>query len=247
MNNFRFTIFCVLCAGVIVTFAANSTDSTEKTLDFVNKARAKLKLTNSPDIILVVGTTGVGKSTTVHCVATECSKVISIETDTEYIVQDSLDVEQGDIKSTSASRTLTPEMIIDRSGNVWYDCPGFGDTRNETVEIATTFLIKSVIENASNIKIVLVVDYDSVTKGHNRDGFDRLLSRTTQLIKNVRHFQNSVSLVVTKTPSSFSKKKGKKFISVDIKDNSVKKSTVQFAREHRSFLEEKGSNEQKIS
>lgn len=65
-----------------------------------------------------------------------------------------------------------PEMIIDESDNVRYDCPGLGDKRNETVEKATTFSIESVIENASNMKVVLVVDYD-LRQAHLKPYFQR--------------------------------------------------------------------------
>lgn len=121
---------------------------------------------------------------------------------------------------------------------MWYDCPGFGDTRNETVEIANNYLIKCVIENAKGVKIVLVVDFDSVTRGHNRDGFDRILSRTTQLIRDTKKYENSFSLVITKVPSY--NRRG------EILDEALKMSATSFMRAHRVTLQECGSNEQKI-
>lgn len=238
MNKLQLTGFIVLFVSALAILAENIIDSTENTLNFVNFVHGQLKLTNNPNIILVIGTTGVGKSTLIHCITTDCSRLLSIDNGVEYMVIDELDVGVGNITSTSVSRTLVPEAIIDSTQNLWYDCPGFGDTRNETVEIATTYLIKCVIENAKRVKIVLVVDFDSIVHGHNRDGFDRLLSRTTQLIKNTKTYENSFSMVITKVPSY----KGHR----EIRDDNVKKSATVFMRAHRAILREKGSNAQKI-
>lgn len=231
--------FIVLFVSASIALAESYSDSTENTLNFVNALHGQLKLTDNPDVILVLGITGVGKSALVHCISTDCSRLLSIDKDVEYVVIDELDVGYGNITSTSVSRTLVPEAIVDSTQNIWYDCPGFGDTRNETVEIATTYLIKRVIENAKRVKVVLVVDFDSITRGHNRDGFDRLLSRTTQLIKNPEKFERSYSLVITKVPSY----KGRH----EIQDDNVKKSAADFMLEHRTSLQEKLSSELKIA
>lgn len=238
MNKLWLTRFIVLAVSVPGNFGGNITDSTETTLNYVNTLRGRLELTNNPNIILVIGITGVGKSTLLHCIATDCSRILSIENEVEYSIIDELDDEAGNITSTSVSRTLLPKSIVDSTQNVWYDCPGFGDTRNETVEIATAYLTKCVIENAKGVKIVLVVDFDSITRGHNRDGFDRLLSRTTQLIKNTENYENSFSLVITKVPP-YNRRK-------EILDTAIKKSAAAFMRDHRATLQEKGWNEQKI-
>lgn len=231
--------------GASHVLTENSTDSAEKTLQFIREMQTKLKFTKNPNIILVVGNTGSGKSTLVHYVAGDYSNLISIEPDgddAEYIIYDGLDSEISEIVSTTKSRTLVPEMVIDEAGKVWYDCPGFGDTRNHTVEIASTFLIKSVIDNASNIKVVLVVNYGSVTKSYDRSDLDRLLTHATQLIENIDRYKNSVSLVVSKTPSK--RIRGEKLI--DVQEDSVKRATAAFMRKHRSILLSSSSNEKKI-
>lgn len=133
-------------------------------------------------------------------------------------------------------------MVIDEAGNVWYDCPGFEDTRSETVEITTTFLIKSVIENASNVKVVLVVNYGSVAEGYDRIDFDHLLTHVTQLIKNIERYKNSVSLVLTKKIAQRIRE-GKIF---DVDGDSVKRAAAEFMKKHRTTLHQKKSIEGKI-
>ncbi|XP_055307695.1 uncharacterized protein LOC129571849 isoform X2 [Sitodiplosis mosellana] len=245
MSKFLIYSF-LLCVGLFGISSDNDIDSAANTLQFVNESQAKLKLTNNSNIILVIGNTGSGKSTLVHYVTGDYSKMISKEPENpnfiDFEIEDGLDLESGTIRSSTVSQTFIPEMSVDEKQNVWYDCPGFHSTRNETIEIATTFLIRSVIESASSVKLVLVVDYDSVTRGHSRSDFDELLSHATQLLKTVKPFENSVSVVVTKVPSL--KMRGRRY--VEIFEDSVKNTSAQFMSEHRTVLLEKGMNEKKV-
>lgn len=244
MTKFRNTLLIYLLFALTSVLTENISNTAENTLKFVNKAQSEINSTNNSNIILVIGKTGSGKSTLVHYVACDYSKIISIddEISSDYIVRDGLDASATENVPSSVSRTLIPEVVTDNEQKIWVDCPGFGDTRNTSVEIATAFLIKTIIEISSGIKFVMAVDYTSVTKSYSRDGFDELLSRTTQLIKNVEPFKNSISLVVTKTPSF--KIRGKKVIKIS--ESSVKNTTVEFIRDHRTTLLEKGGSENKI-
>lgn len=226
------------CIKIIVI----STNSAENTLRFVDRAQSKLNLTKNADIIFVVGNTGAGKSTLVHYVASDYSRIFAEKPTRRgqpLIIRDELDPVKEEQTSSTQSRTLIPEMITDEEKHIWVDCPGFGDTRNSTVEIATTFLIKKVIESAANFKLVLVVNYNSLIISGSRDDFDNLLTRTTQLIPNVTYFANSVTLVVSKVPpfSEFGE---------ELLDDDLRELTIEFIDEHRAYLKEKGFSESKI-
>lgn len=207
-------------------------DSVEETLDFINRAQSELKLrNNNPNVTLVIGNTGSDISTLVHYVARESSKLVSAESkenENEHLAHDGQDSVAGEIESTTASRTLVSEMVVDEAGNVWYECPGFADSRNETVEIVETILEKTVIENASRVKIVLVTNYASVT--NDRNDLDLLLTHAVHMIRDVDRYKNSIALVVSKT----------------LPENSVKRTTVECLRNHTAILEKKGSSERKI-
>lgn len=234
-----FVLF-IFCAGTKYVVTEDVTDTVEDTLKFVNNAQKQLDVTQHSEIILVIGKTGIGKSTLVHYVACDYSKIISIDDgiSLNYIVRDELDTDLNVSISTTESRTLIPAKIVDDEQIVWYDNPGFEDTRSQTMEIATTFLLKSVVESASKLKFVLVSDYNAFSDS--RNDFDKLLIHTTQLIKNVKRFENSVSLVVTKVPSF--KIRGRRYF--DITDESVEHVIAQFMRDHRAVLQAKGPNEQ---
>lgn len=245
MIKFRCVLF-LLVFGARLTFSENITDSAENTLKFVNEVRGKLKVTKNSNLVLVIGRTGVGKSTLVHCIAGDLSKLESVvpsNTNSKVLqIRDNLDPDAGKITLSTESRTFIPEIIDDEEQNKFCDSPGFQDTRNETVEIATAFLIKSVIESAKTIKFVLVENYESVTKSHDRNNFDELLTRTMQLLKNFTQFENSVSLVVTKVrPVEIWYDE-----LIDVTEESVKNTTAEFIIEHRRFLQMKGSSDSKI-
>lgn len=248
--NWRW-LFIVQLHCVAISLAVNEvddSDSPERTLQFVDEVKRKLeegRTSEADKIILVIGNTGSGKSTLVHYVAGDNSQIEAVKNGKKrgsFIIIDHLDKDINKTTSKTESRTLVPEMLAE-NGNVWYDCPGFADTRNETVEIATTFLIKSVIEHANFIKFVLVINYGSVDgENNNRDDLDKLLKHTTQLVKNVKQFKRSFSMVATKV-SSLIYEDGEQFL---VTEEEVREITADFLLGHRDFLERKGSSESKI-
>lgn len=236
-----FSLYSLFFYTVIISVACaeSSTNSIEQSLEFINNAVNRSKIVNNPNIILVIGNTGSGKSTLVHYVAGDASKLTSNEplnpNQNDYDIHDGLDPDNGVPISSTVSRTFIPEMVIDENKNVWYDCPGFADTRNETVDIANAVLRKRIIRSAKNIKIVMVVNYESVTKGHNRDDFDNLLKYTTQMLKQYSHFVESISLVVTKAPTRHIQRTG----IVENSEGSVQNTTAEFLTDYYYILMEK--------
>lgn len=238
-------LFCFL-EFALQASRENEPNSVEETFEYIARVQNKLVLTKNGNITLVIGNTGSGKSTLTHYAAGDYSQLESIEPDDfatiDYKIRDGLDPENGKVVSNTESRTLVPEKLIDEAGNVWYDCPGFGDTRSEAIELATTFLIKSVIENASNMRIVLVVNYVSFTEAGPRDDLDILVERVIQLIGFVDRFKNSVSLVVSKVPSYVMR--GRRI--VNIADAAIKTSVANCMRGYRTVQQNAGSNEAKV-
>lgn len=235
--------FCVIFYALCVQINRISTDSASDTLKFVNDLESKLNLTENQNITLVVGNTGSGKSTLVHYVAGNMSKLEAIQKDgsLDLIIRDGYDPENGDSTAAAVSRTLLPEMMIDEVGNVWWDTPGFGDTRNNTIEIATAFLIKRVLKSAQSVKLVLLASYFSISNDGSRDDFAQLIARTQQLVKNVTQFENSITLVVSKASPFFSWDPTKEVVEED-----VQKVAAKFINGYRALLQQQGSNAEKI-
>lgn len=182
-------------------------------MDFLNDARKKLNLTTNPNITLIIGNTDCGKTTSLNYVNDVSDEQSAIES----------------INSNSNNLQLGEKLI--------------NDTRDKTVEITSTFLTKTIIERATNIKIDLILDYDAVIEGQNSTKFDNLLSRTVRLIKNIKQFEDSISLIVTKVDRSEMRHD---CVENEL-GNSLKNSMAQFMIVHRSVLRQNGSNERKIA
>lgn len=234
-KTIRSLIFLVLAATI---FGDNVTDTVKETFEFINETQNQLELSTNKNIILVIGSEQSDKLLLLHYVAGDYSKISSIESDggeTEYRIFDGIDAENK--TNGTRSEFLVSEMIVDEKENVYYILPVFKEFQNETEEIASAFRAKSVIENANNVKIVLVVNCTFFI-----DDLDRLLTHTMKLIKNIDRYNNSVSLVVSNVPSYWRKKEW----SLETFEESVKNSTAKFLRSYRSVLQENGMNEAKI-
>lgn len=96
---------------------------------------------------------------------------------------------------------MYPDLIIDENDVPYYDCPGFSDTRKTSIEIATTYFTKKVINYAERLKIVFVVNYHSMLKGiSSRNDFLQFLKHATEFLKNVKSYDSGIILVASKVP-----------------------------------------------
>lgn len=186
------------------TFAKTSKkpNAMEETIEFLEEGYKSLNLTQNPDIVVVLGNTGAGKTTFTHFIAADNDQLVSVKANddpysTDYIIEDNLN-KISNRNETTISKTIVPELVTDEEGIAWYDSPGFSDTRNTTVEIAATFFINQVIDHGKRIKMVFVVNYASVTTGLDRTDFDNLVRYSVNLIRNVSNYKLSIALVVTK-------------------------------------------------
>jgi hypothetical protein len=60
------------------------------------------------------------------------------------------------------SKTIRPNKWIDLDGDVYYDCPGFNDTRGVEQDIVNGFYIKRIFETAENVKILIVISENTI-------------------------------------------------------------------------------------
>lgn len=195
-----------LCIVAMVNAVADDDESMiEQTLNFVSNGARQLKLSDKPEAIFLLGNTGSGKSTFGHFML-DPSQIEAVDSGLRITVIDHLDVSPVS-QSSTVSKTIVPELIETDNGAVWYDCPGFSDTRNSSIEIGTTFFMKSVIDNTKKAKFVFVVNFASVQEGEDRIDFPTLIKHATSMIKNIKRHRDSVALVVSKTPSGETKRR----------------------------------------
>lgn len=241
MNFFSILLFFVL----LVIVYSDSETAVEQTLDFLLTGINRLRLSNDPEAIIAVGNTGSGKSTLVHFIL-DPSQIESIEPTNDaddYKVVDHLDV-SPDSKSSTVSKTIVPELIIDTNKKVYYDCPGFDDTRNSSVEISTVFFIKTVTDNTKKLKIIFVVNAKSVQESYDRNDFDNLMRHGTTLLKKTENYKPSVSLVVAKRAPMT--QRGMRL--VEVTEEKAIESAGKFIENYREVLLEKpAENQAKIN
>ncbi|XP_055298570.1 uncharacterized protein LOC129566553 [Sitodiplosis mosellana] len=212
MNRVMAMMKIFFCITLLITVvASDTTPATNVTafLEFMEKHEAQLKFSEKKDVTLMLGNTGAGKSTlTLLITDVELFSVEIGEKDSgEFIIVDKDEKISG--ISTTKSKTIVPDLMIEND-NVYYDCPGFSDSRGVTHDISVTYLIQKVIRHADSVKLVFAISYSSVKNGAgDRNDFMELVKHAINLVKNVDKYQNAIALVVTKVENRYTKKGGK--------------------------------------
>lgn len=157
--------------------------------------KTTINLEKATRLILLLGTTGTGKSTLAKFLTKDPSlKVVAIGRNS-YAFRDN-----GTIGSNiRKSMTVVPNIFKDpKTGEIIVDSPGFSDTREPKYEIANAFFMKHVLTYPTRLKIVVTENHFSLTEGMDRFGLTRLLKSLAELIPNIERLRGSISLVVTK-------------------------------------------------
>ncbi|XP_065208845.1 uncharacterized protein LOC135837482 isoform X2 [Planococcus citri] len=149
------------------------------------------------DIVLVLGNTGAGKSVFTRTIAGYDTTLKSIAENLYFTIENPYDENGG--KSFVTSSTIFPDQVQDNNtGIVYYDFPGFQDTRGMAHDITTTYFIKKIVDSAERVKLLLLVNYTSFTNAGTRDDFTTLLSHIIKFVGNVEKYQGGLALIATK-------------------------------------------------
>ncbi|XP_059489999.1 uncharacterized protein LOC132205134 [Neocloeon triangulifer] len=180
----------LICVLAVACCEKTKTEEVEELLN----AGDQLDLGTSKDLILLIGSTGVGKST-LSKFLTHNPSLQSTKVGSSYVF-----IDNGTISTiTSKSMTLLPNVYQDKdTGLIIVDCPGFSDTREPKFEIAASYFVKQVLEYAKKLKIILAENHFSLTEGADRFGLKRLLKHVSELIPNIERFRGSLALIATK-------------------------------------------------
>ncbi|XP_014270209.1 uncharacterized protein [Halyomorpha halys] len=173
--------------------------------DFMQNGEIQIKYRPNEDIVLLLGNTGSGKSTLTQYISGNAHTLISQEVQegiAEFVIVDTQNKVSSD--STLVSQTVYPDLVEDAEAKtLYYDCPGFSDTRSAAHEIAATYFIKKVIDSARSVKLVFVVSYSSVSRGADRQDLILMLQQATDFMKQIEKYKNSIALVVTKVENRY--------------------------------------------
>lgn len=209
MNLICELIFCLTLFlnwnGASTGSVPNSNDDAASEIyEFWKEQDKSFHLGKQKDVVLFLGNTGAGKSTealfvTEHALTAVVPSGNSDDTEDIYISDRHNKIGHETVKS----HTLIPDLITDKSGIAYYDCPGFMDTRSPKHELTIAFFLNKLMTYAESFKLVFVVNHSSVKKGGHRDDFPALVRNAVKLVKDIEKYSEGIALVVTKVESRF--------------------------------------------
>lgn len=201
-------------------------DSVASILEFVQSNVGKIKTCSNKKVVLVCGNTGAGKTTLVLLLtkANLTSKEINTK---EFMISDENDLISG--ISTTEAHTIIPNLMIHKD-TIFYDCPGFNDTRGVENDISVSYVNQKLINEAASIKFLFAVNFNSVRNfsGDRRD-FKSMAKHATTFIKNVDKYKDGIALIVTKVEKH------------DVNDADIINSIVMFLEQVQTDLKNKNS------
>lgn len=186
----------------VIEEKSNSFTPASTILEFWRENLRKFHLGTQKNIVLILGMTGSGKTALgLHQTGAD---LISIEISGtgEFILIDKLNRITNQQDATIKSKTIVPELMIDQqSGTVFFDCPGFSDTRGIAHDLSVVYFIKKLLQFAESVKFVFAIASSSVRMSGDRHEFMELARYATTLIKDIEKFRNGIAMVVTKVPN----------------------------------------------
>lgn len=172
-----------------------------KTISRLMKESSNVLTDQEEKGILLLGKTGAGKSTLANMMCGKDLEVIYHERLGKLVIATNASNDKDIFKIAQEDKSETTLPNKARIGDVvLWDCPGFHDSAGIVQEIANAFYIKMLFENTKYIKCVLVVSESYVTQNRGIDFIDTV-EHLVKIFNNVEQFQDSLSLVITHTPS----------------------------------------------
>ena len=114
--------------------------------------------------ILIIGDTGSGKSTLINGLIEKnlFSYTIKKGMKKTFAIDLKNNQEGAKIGATAISETTVPKRYSDKNNILYWDCPGFEDTKGAEQDICNAFCIKRLFENSKEVKVVLVLSKSQI-------------------------------------------------------------------------------------
>jgi energy-coupling factor transporter ATP-binding protein EcfA2 len=182
----------------------------------INKAKSVADLILNQDIVLLLGKTGSGKSTTIHFLAG--SQMIESEVELKsgkkfthvipvepFKCRELYDVaiSSRDESETRYIHAVPVNFSIfakhDKRTTILCDTPGFGDTAGAEVGIANAIGVLEAIKGCKSVKPVILINYLDV--GGRGEGIKKLAHLLVRMIKNIEDYLSCFNYIFTKWPN----------------------------------------------
>jgi energy-coupling factor transporter ATP-binding protein EcfA2 len=209
----------------------------------INEIIKKIELGNkqihskAEKAILVIGKTGAGKSTLVNYLTNpeNLEVVLNKEPENEYdegtLVIDVIGPKKANspkIGHNKDSETTIPNKWQSKDGElIYWDPPGFGNTKGPEQEIPDAFYIKKIFDIAKQIKLMLTITYSDLENSRAND-IKELADTLGNLFNKdeIKKIIKGLSFVVTKAGQEITERRVKAEIVKILKTESFKEDSV---------------------
>jgi len=175
-------------------------ESIVKTFSLIEEGKAQLSNHDDEKVLLVIGKTGVGKSTLINYLS-GAELVATKKGFGGYVLNVKEQVGNIKIGHSNVSETTVPNKWYDeKTGITYWDCPGFEDTKGAEQDIANAFYVQRLFNNPK-LKLVVVVQETTFMEDRGSKFID-LIGKLGILLKDFNKFKDGLSLVVTKASPS---------------------------------------------
>lgn len=153
--------------------------------------------------VILLGNTGVGKTTLVHALAGKALKVCSDPATKRTILQASQEMKGFTIGNSCQSQTSSPRMClcedVSRRGEkvAFVDFPGLNDTRGTAQEISNAICMQGIFEASHGTQIIALVDDETLMATRPKTFLTFVSALDELFLRKSDSIASSVSLVVT--------------------------------------------------
>ena len=182
----------------------------------VEKSREAAQLIRDKEIVLLLGETGAGKSTTIQFLAGLSMEAVQVEIATGKFIEHITPV--GPIKnpqltevissplSKSETRFIIPVTISlkdvfgahETGAMILCDTPGFNDTAGAEVDIANSVGLSEALRGTKSVKILALSGYKDL--GSRAQGIERLANILIRMINGIEEKLDSIVYAFTRYP-----------------------------------------------
>jgi len=189
MNN-----YCSLIISVNTYEDSNCAGDIQEIFDYIKIGEENIQIPPTPDTIIVVGLSGVGKSTLVQFIGNFSNQLVAAcDRGGNCLIND----ETGTIGDNLISKTFLPNLVVDQDTNTsYFDMPGFNDNRNATIEIANSYFMMQALNSSQRIKILLLARQSSFSVNDKQTMFN-LMNNFVNLFENPGKLTRSIAMIAT--------------------------------------------------
>lgn len=189
---------CLVLAA-LGSSSENLLDQTRNLMDIGRKYQQNLMYPETA--VLVFGTVGSDKLKLIHLIQ-DPLKLEAVDPGPngfEFTIRDHLESnEHGGILERIVPKQVIATIGDRRETVVFYDVPDIQHDHNVSIELATKYFLKQVIKKTIAVKMLMVIDYDSVNNVEDCVNFGLLVKNMAALMFNPHY---PIMFVVTGVPT----------------------------------------------